>query len=63
MPMSWLVSKSFDTARIAMPILVYLIIAASAKTRTTVKTGVTIVTILVVAVQIVTDELSQGMLG
>ena len=63
MPMSWLVSKSLETARMAMPILVYLIMAARAKTSTMVRIGVTMVTILVVAFQMVTELLSQGMLG
>ena len=58
MPISWLVSKSLETARIAMPILVLLISSTSATTSTMVSTGVTTVTTLVVAepILIVSDR-------
>jgi hypothetical protein len=46
-PMSWLVSKSLDTARMAMPILVFLMRATSSRTSTTVSTGVMKVTSVV----------------
>ena len=62
-PMSWLVSKSLETARMAMPILVWLMSITSATTSTSVSTGVMMVTILVVAVPMVTDSEMKGMLG
>ena len=49
MPMSELVSKSRETARIAIPILVCLISMTSRNTSTMVRTGVMSVTIFVVA--------------
>ena len=63
MPMSWLVSKSWDTARMAMPILVCLISITRAITRPIVRMGVTMVTTLVDAVKICTLSLSQGRTG
>ena len=54
MPMSELVSKSRDTARIAIPILVCFISMTSRNTRTIVSTGVMMVTIFVVAEPIFT---------
>ena len=63
MPISWLVSKSRDTARMAMPILVWLISATRATTSNIVSTGVTTVTILVVAPKIVTESEIQGIVG
>ena len=62
-PMSWLVSKSRETARMAMPILVFLMKSTRAMTRTRTRTGVTRVTILVVAPPMVTELDSQGMEG
>ncbi len=50
MPMSLDVSKSLLTARIAMPIFVWLISCTSSITSSSVSTGVTSVTIFVVAV-------------
>ena len=63
MPMSWLVSKSFDTARMAMPTVVWFMISMSTITRRIVSTGVMSVTSFVVAPIIVTDLLSTGMDG
>ena len=63
MPMSWLVSKSFATARMAMPIFVWFIRNTSAKTSTSVSIGVMSVTILVVAPQIVICLDRNGMAG
>ncbi len=63
MPISWLVSKSRLTARMAMPILVWLIRATSATTSTMVSMGVMTVTILVVAPKIVTLSEIHGMVG
>ena len=54
MPMSELVSKSRETARIAIPIFVCLMSITSRNTRTIVRTGVMTVTILVVAEPIFT---------
>ena len=62
-PMSWEVSKSREAARMAIPILVYLIRATSASTRMIVSTGVITVTRLVVAPNTVMVSLSQGMGG
>ena len=47
----------------AMPILVWLMSMTSAITSTSVSTGVMMVTILVVAVPMVTDSEMKGMLG
>ena len=47
MPMSWAVSKSLATARMAMPTLVWLMSWVRASTRTSTRTGVTTVTTLV----------------
>ena len=63
MPMSSLVSKSRDTARMAMPTLVFLIIITSTITRMTVRMGVMMVTILVEAVPIWTCLDRKGMEG
>ena len=63
MPMSFAVSKSFETARMAMPIFVWLISCTSAITSATVRKGVTIVTTFVVAVPMVIELEIQGMLG
>ena len=63
MPISWLVSKSLDTARMAMPILVFWMKSTRTTTSTRVSTGVIRVTILVVAVPMVTDSLMKGMVG
>ena len=57
------VSKSLDTARIAIPILVCLISITSSTTSTIVSTGVIRVTILVVADPIVTVFCSQFIAG
>ena len=63
MPISWLVSKSLDTARMAMPILVFWMKATRAITSTMVSIGVIRVTTLVVAVPMVTVLLIQGIVG
>ena len=63
MPMRRLVSKSLETARIAMPTLVYLMRSVKSTTSTMVRIGVTTVTILVVEPQIVIVWLSHGMAG
>ena len=63
MPMSRAVSKSLDTARMAMPILVCLMKRDSATTSTMVSTGVTSVTRLVTAPKTLTVSLSQGSCG
>ena len=63
MPISWLVSKSRETARMAMPIFVWLISHTRPTSSTSVRTGVTIVTILVVAPKIVTEFEIHGMVG
>ena len=47
MPMSWAVSKSLATARMAMPTLVWWMSWVRASTSTSTKTGVTTVTTLV----------------
>ena len=47
MPMSWAVSKSFATARMAMPTFVWWMSWVRATTRTSTKMGVTTVTTLV----------------
>ena len=62
-PISWLVSKSRETARMAMPILVWLISSTSATTSRMVRKGVTIVTLLVVAPKIVTESEIHGIVG
>ncbi len=53
MPMSWLVSKSLATARMAMPTLVWLMSWVRATTRATTRKGVTTVTTLVVVPKMV----------
>ena len=63
MPMSVLVSKSFATARMAMPIFVWFMSSTSSTTSTSVSTGVTSVTILVVAPKMLTVSDIQGMVG
>ena len=63
MPMSWLVSKSFATARIAMPIFVYLMSATSPITSASTSIGVITVTILVVAPHIVICFDRNGIAG
>ena len=62
-PMSWAASKSRDAARMAMPILVWLMSWVSATTSTTTSTGVTTVTHLVETPAIVTWLESPGMAG
>ena len=62
-PISWLVSKSLETARMAMPTLVWLMSSTSRMTSTTTSTGVTSVTIFVVAPNTFTDWEIQGMVG
>ena len=62
-PISWLVSKSLETARMAMPTLVWLMSSTSRMTSTTTSTGVTSVTIFVVAPKTFTDWEIQGMVG
>ena len=62
-PINWLVSKSFETARIAIPILVNLIIATSANTSSMVSTGVITVTHFVVAPKIFTVFDKAGIVG
>ncbi len=63
MPIRQLVSKSLDTARMAMPTFVYLMSRVSSTTSTMVRTGVMIVTIFVVAPQMVTWFESRGIVG
>ena len=63
MPMSWLVSKSLETALIAIPIFVCFIRSDRSTTRTTVSPGVTSVTTLVVAPQICTERERNGISG
>ncbi len=63
MPISWLVSKSLETARMAMPIFVLLISVTSSTTSTSVSTGVTRVTILVLAPITITVSEMPGMVG
>ena len=63
MPMSWLVSKSLATARMAMPTLVRLISWVRARTRRMTSTGVTTVTHLVGAPRMVTDSERKGREG
>ena len=61
MPMSWAVSKSLAAARMAMPILVWLMRYTRANTSTMVSTGVTSVTRLVDSPNTVTFSDIQGM--
>ena len=63
MPISWLVSKSFETARMAMPILVRLISSTRTATSRIVRIGVTTVTTLVVALPILMESEIQGIFG
>ena len=63
MPMSSLVSKSRETARMAMPVLVFLIIVTRMRTRITVRMGVMMVTIFVLAEPICTCSDRKGMEG
>ena len=63
MPISWAVSKSREAARMAMPILVWLISWVSAITRATTRIGVTTVTILVEVPAMVIWLDSTGRLG
>ena len=63
MPISWEVSKSLDTARMAMPILVRWISSTSPATSAMVSTGVTMVTIFVEAEPSVMESLIQGSTG
>ena len=62
-PMSWLVSKSLATARMAMPTLVWLMSWVRAKTRAMTKNGVTIVTHLVDTPPITTLSDRKGSSG
>ena len=62
-PMSWLVSKSFETARIAIPIFVLLTRITSNTTRTTVRIGVMNVTIEVEMLPIVIVLLRNAICG
>ena len=62
-PISSEVSKSRDTARIAIPIFVWLISITSANTSAIVKIGVMTVTILVCAPSTVTVFCRNGMDG
>ena len=61
MPISWAVSKSLAAARMAMPILVWLMRYTSTTTRTMVSTGVTSVTRLVEVPRTATFSEIQGM--
>ena len=63
MPMSWLVSKSLATARMAMPTLVWLISWVSTSTRAATRKGVRMTTHLmeVPAREMVSDR--KGMEG
>ena len=60
MPISRAVSKSLETARMAMPILVWLMSHCSSSTSTSTSTGVTTVTTCVVAPRIVTVSDTNG---
>ena len=62
-PISWLVSKSLETARIAIPIFVCFISSESRMTSAIVRNGVMTVTIFVVESHITMDEESHGMEG
>ena len=62
-PISWLVSKSFETARMAIPILVLLISSTRATTRTITRIGVTTVTTLVLAAPICMVSDIRGIVG
>ena len=63
MPISWLVSKFRDTARMAMPIFVWLMSSTSSTTRNTVRKGVMMVTREVSIPRTVTRSEIQGICG
>ena len=63
MPMSRLVSKSLETARMPMPILVLLMSSTRATTSTITRTGVITVTIFVFAGPMTTVSEIKGMVG
>ena len=63
MPTSWLVSKFKDTARMAMPIFVWLMSSTSSTTRNTVRKGVMMVTREVSIPRTVTRSEIQGIWG
>ena len=63
MPMSWLVSKSLATARMAMPILVWLMRLYQAEHKADHQNGVTTVTSVVEAPPMVTILDRAGMVG
>ncbi len=63
MPISWLVSKSFATARIAMPTLVRLIIKDNANTKARTRNGVSSTTHFVGVPAMVTVSESNGRAG
>ena len=62
-PMSWLVSKSFETARIAMPIFVYLIRRTRTMIRAIVRIGVMTVTRFVEAPRMLIESEIYGIFG
>ena len=62
-PISWLVSKSFETARMAMPIFVLLISSTRATTSAITRKGVTTVTTLVLAAPIAIVSEIHGIVG
>ena len=63
MPMSWLVSKSLATARMAMPTLVWLMSWVRATTRAITRKGVRMTTHLMGVPAIVTVSDRKGMAG
>ena len=63
MPISWDVSKSRETARMAIPILVWLISSTSATTSTMVRMGVMMVMRLTLRLPICITLVRKGMSG
>ena len=63
MPMSRAVSKSLETARMAMPILVWLMRVVRATMSTSTRMGVRMTTSLVEVPRIFTVRLSSSMVG
>ena len=63
MPMSWLVSKSLATARMAIPTFVWLMSWVRASTKASTRKGVKMVTHLVEVPAIFTVSDRKGMVG
>ena len=63
MPMRRAVSKSRDTARIAMPVLVWLMKSTSAMTSRTVSSGVTTVMTFILSAPSMNVPLRKGISG